>query len=380
MDKKMRVCFISSGATDLVCGRGDKRIGGSERQQFVLALELKRSGIDTCFIVGQRENPLPIETSVGTAIPLTFPASGAKGAWFRKVAALIKAMQKADADIYYIRGDDNGVLLPCVIWCRRNERIMVFATARESNVKPCRLLPWTKPYAYHLMYRIGLRFSHHVLVQHLEQQKLLQQHFGVRSTIVPNGISISDADLKPDHDPKEVRHSIIFLGRLHEIKQPDLFVELADMLPQYRFILCGMLYAEDAQAKYAGAVLQRARQVPNLEIMGLVPPDDVWLYLKKAALLVNTSKTEGFPNAFLEAWAWGVPVVSLHVDPGGVMEANGLGIPCRTLAEAHHRIKCLMAHPELRSDLAAAGRRYVETNHDIKDIAAQFVKMISCSF
>ena len=34
---------------------------------------------------------------------------------------------------------------------------------------------------------------------------------------------------------------------------------------------------------------------------------------------------EGFPNIFIEAWACGVPVLSLHVDPGGVIKKEGLG-------------------------------------------------------
>ena len=42
----MRICFISPGMTDLVCGRGDKRIGGSERQQYELASALRNIGVE----------------------------------------------------------------------------------------------------------------------------------------------------------------------------------------------------------------------------------------------------------------------------------------------------------------------------------------------
>jgi len=44
--------------------------------------------------------------------------------------------------------------------------------------------------------------------------------------------------------------------------------------------------------------------------------------------VINTSNFEGFPNIFLEAWATGVPVISLNVDPGNVIKKRRLGICC----------------------------------------------------
>ncbi len=34
---------------------------------------------------------------------------------------------------------------------------------------------------------------------------------------------------------------------------------------------------------------------------------------------------EGFPNIFIEAWAYGIPVLSLNVDPGSIIKKERLG-------------------------------------------------------
>ena len=47
-----------------------------------------------------------------------------------------------------------------------------------------------------------------------------------------------------------------------------------------------------------------------------------------ARALLNTSVAEGFPNAFLEAWALGTPVISLFVDPANLIRTHRLGYVC----------------------------------------------------
>ncbi len=63
----------------------------------------------------------------------------------------------------------------------------------------------------------------------------------------------------------------------------------------------------------------------NLEFTGELPLEEVNKRLEEADLFINTSDYEGMPNTFIQAWMRQVPVLSLTVDPDGLLQKEGLG-------------------------------------------------------
>jgi glycosyltransferase involved in cell wall biosynthesis len=89
-------------------------------------------------------------------------------------------------------------------------------------------------------------------------------------------------------------------------------------------------------------------------------------------VFVLASRREGIPTVVLEAMACGIPVVTSDV--GAVREvveagASGLVVPRGDPAALATAVEQLLAEPELRERIAAAGRRIVVERHDLDTCA-----------
>ena len=70
---------------------------------------------------------------------------------------------------------------------------------------------------------------------------------------------------------------------------------------------------------------KKLREFDNVTLTGRLTHEETIRQISDSKALISTSPMEGFPNVFIEAWACGVPVLSLYVDPGGVIEKEDLG-------------------------------------------------------
>ncbi len=117
---------------------------------------------------------------------------------------------------------------------------------------------------------------------------------------------------------------VLWVGRLAPAaKHPERFLDLARRLPHRRFLLVGPLVGPPAfQAEMRDAIWACS----NLEWTDGVGRERLPSLYARARCLVNTSDYEAFPTTFLEAFASGVPVVSLHVNPEGILRSGGPGL------------------------------------------------------
>jgi glycosyltransferase involved in cell wall biosynthesis len=83
------------------------------------------------------------------------------------------------------------------------------------------------------------------------------------------------------------------------------------------------------------------------------------------------------PNAFLEAWAHGVPVLTLQFDPDSVVTRNGLGISAGGSWERFVQgARELWERREDREELARRVRTYVATVHSMDAVALRWSELL----
>lgn len=152
---------------------------------------------------------------------------------------------------------------------------------------------------------------------------------------------------------------VLSVGRLDEEKNPLLLADALALLrepdPRWRMLICGDGGLRDQ-------LIDRLRSLGQLDaarLTGHVPLHEGLLDMYRSShVFLHVSRTEGFPQVLIEAFASGVPVVATAVGgvPAGVGDAALLVEPEDAPAAAD-AVRRVAADATLRDRLIAAGFR-----------------------
>ncbi len=345
-------------------GAATQGIGGAEVQQVQIARLLRRLGHTVSFVTEDHGQP-DGEMIEGCRVFKAYrPAAGLPGLRFvhPRWTGISAAIGRAAADVYYTRaaGFVPGLL---ALKRRRCGFRYIYAGAADLDFTPGTVL--VRFARDRWLFRYGLRHADAIVVQSLAQKDLLARHYGREGVVIPNFL-----DSCPVSAPDASRDTVLWVGRLHSIKRPLMFVELARSMPDLRFIMVGPR-AQDAVL--CDQVESAARDVSNLEFHGFRPFAEVDDLFARCRLLVSTSEMEGFPNVFLQALRRGVPIVSF-VDPDGMIAANGLGAVVRSEDELHQRVREFAQGPVRNPEPI---RAYFESNYGPDAVALRWRSLLT---
>jgi len=130
-----------------------------------------------------------------------------------------------------------------------------------------------------------------------------------------------------------------------------------------------------AQDSASGRILDAARELPNVAMLGPTPYPQVGALFDRANVHLNTSSAEGFPNTFLQAWAHGVPVVSFF-DPDAVIRRRALGRTVSSIEQAADALAELLRNRAARDTLGENGRRYVQSHFSAQETAKRYLELL----
>ncbi len=167
------------------------------------------------------------------------------------------------------------------------------------------------------IYTLGIRLADEIVVQTDEQAELCRARFG-RHPIVIRSVAEPAAPAPPGAD------RFLWIGRLAPVKNPMAFLDLAAAVGEARFTMVCVPTDHDPPG-VAEELARRAAQLPNLELLGPQPRSLMLERIARAVAVISTSHYEGMPNTLLEGWSRGVPALTLHHDPDGVIRRERIG-------------------------------------------------------
>jgi len=189
-----------------------------------------------------------------------------------------------------------------------------------------------------------------------------RETYRIEPAVIPNGVDINA--FRPLKNVKSEDDVILFVGNLIKRKGVDKLIEVAKLLPQYKFWFVGI------------GPLESMINGKNVKKFGFVSEKEKVLLYNKAKICVFPSEWELFPLVGIEAMACGKPVIATplgfseyieHEKDGIIMENNDV----KTIK---YWIEYLMENEDVREELGRNARRKA-LQYDWDKIVSQYEEL-----
>jgi glycosyltransferase involved in cell wall biosynthesis len=215
-----------------------------------------------------------------------------------------------------------------------------------------------------------------------------------RILAIPNGIDVESVSAANGY--QSLCHSfglesrsprIITVGNLRHVKGTDVFVraaaEVTRHYPNALFLVVGGLFPR-AYSNSIENLIHELRLEANIRLLSYQPTSTIWSLLKACDAFCLLSRSEGMPNALLEAMACGLPCVATAV--GGTPEViedgrTGYLVASEDYKAAAARILELLSEPERAAAMGRVAQTRVaecfSTERMVDDIVRQYDRLLA---
>jgi len=267
-----------------------------------LGKELTKRGVEVEVIV-QKISDLQKEvgeTEIIDGIPVkTLPRRKPQKIWNRKMYLTDANIIHSQCGLYdaYLSFKHN----------RNTKKIVTIQDLRtKKENKKLNCFEWTS--GYPLYKRLWKRYVESCFVKAMKNADIIAYHanllvskikevYGVEAnTFLPNFVDVSNRNFKKTNEP-----TVVWLGRLDPIKQPEKCFDLAKESANVQFYILGASHKPYGGRMRDKQFEQKYRKVENLHFLGFQSGEIKEQILSKAWILINTSAYECLPVSFLEA-------------------------------------------------------------------------------
>jgi glycosyltransferase involved in cell wall biosynthesis len=280
-------------------------------------------------------------------------------------------MSYVDADVYCVWGVHNLAAEVAAI-CQRDAKRLILFAGSDSDFSYRYSVDSQESDSYGRIEQLcyyAIMNSNLIITQTDSQAELLRKRFGRSSITLYNPVDLSDVVLPTNKDGSN--RICLWIGKSDQTKQPDILLLLASRFPNCKFVMV----MNRSDPVIHEQIVETAP--PNVQIIESVSYREAENLFKEAFVVVNTSRFEGFPNTFLQAGKYGVPVLSLQVNPDSFIDKFSCGIDAHgKLEELDKGLRRLLEDRMFYNTCADNIYSYVRSYHNLNDKVNELSQII----
>ena len=354
-------------------------IGGAERQALQLAQRLVQQGL-TVQVLTRRYPGLEATEEMNGVKVWRLPVAGngrnpLSSVMFTAGVVLWLIRHAKEYDVVHVHASLSPAVsaLLAKLWTRKPVLVKVACSGPHGDVASMRRRPFLS-----LRCRL-LRRADRFLVLNSESIQELQE-LGLdkrQMASIVNGVDTTyfapnEQKVTAPIEVKQASGKAVFVGRLTTQKGVDLLLRAWAQLVEPRQLI---LVGEGAERSSLEALASELH-LDYVTFTGST--NDVRSYLQQADLFVLPSRSEGIPNALLEAMACGLPVVASAV--GGIPDVvqdgeSGLLVPPDDVPALAKAIRRLLVDPDLRRQMGQKARQRVESDYSLQSTTNRHLEL-----
>ena len=279
---------------------------------------------------------------------------------YRIVPEKIHIYIEVNADVYCIFGVSN-MAAELAAYCKHEMKKFILFSSSDEDFSD-RYYPGSLEKNYYgsngsLCYYVIME-ANLIVTQTKRQAQLLLNRFGRKSVTIYSPVNLSiPMNINERGSGQPVL--ALWVGKSNQVKGPELLLKLATLCPDIRFL---MVLNRSEPETFKDIIHTKP---PNVEIIENVRFGEVEKLFARAFMLINTSAREGFPNTFLQAGKFGIPILSFQVDPDGFIEKYGCGLVANgDINVLTQGLRRLVLDSDFHSQCSRNIKQYVLTYHE----------------
>jgi alpha-maltose-1-phosphate synthase len=309
----------------------------------------------------------PLERATGLPMPVPMPRAAFK---------LWRAVGHSDGVVIHDALYATSLIAAVSAWWHRKPTVLI----QHIGAIPfsSRLLRGVMRFANWAVTRPMMRAaSQTVFISHTVRQQFASMRWRRAPAVLFNGVDTARfhapspariSEAKATFGLAADRPTLLFVGRFVEKKGLGVLREIARALPGYDFVMVG-----------AGPIDPAAWQLPNVRVLGALPPPRLAGLYQAVDALVLPSTGEGYPLVIQEAMASGLPVFcgdeAAQADPDAARFLVGLPVDLAAPQECAARFAAEIGKHDLERSVEAAA--YAAQTYDWRRSAARISEILS---